>query len=401
MRVLTIAPEPFFTPRGTPFSVYHRALIMGEKGAEIDLLTYGEGEDVAIPGVRILRIPDLPMFGPVRVGPSLLKAVLDVFLLFRTVALLLRNDYDVVHAHEEAAFFCALLKPVFRYRFIYDMHSSLPQQLLNFDFTRSRILIGLFQWLEDLTLRRSDVVITISPALAEHARIRMPDPSRHILIENSLVEEVTDPGPAPAGSAELRLAEDRPVVTYAGTFERYQGLDLLLQAFVRVLERRPDAFLLLVGGDAEQVERYRHLAREQGLDGDCLVHQRVPHAVARRLVSEAAVLVSPRCEGTNTPLKIYEQLASGRPLVATRILAHTQVLSDDVCFLVDPEPESIAEGILTALEDQRRTAEVVRAARELYRRSYSRQAYTRKVGQVLEKVRGDGGALVAASEERA
>lgn len=400
MRVLTIAPEPFFTPRGTPFSVYHRALVMGEKGAQIDLLTYGEGEDVAIPGVRILRIPRLSMFGPVRVGPSLLKAILDVFLLFRTVALLVRNDYEVVHAHEEASFYCALLKPIFGYRFIYDMHSSLPQQLRNFNFTRSRVLIGLFQWLEEFTLRRADVVITISPALAEHARIRMPDPSRHIMIENSLLEEA-NPGSAQPDGLELRLPEDRPLVTYAGTFEHYQGLDLLLPAFARVLGSRPDAFLLLVGGDPEQVELYRRRAREHGLDGDCLVHERVPHSVARRLVMKAAVLVSPRCEGTNTPLKIYEQLASGRPLVATRILAHTQVLTNDVCYLVDPEPEAIAEGIVTALEDERRSAEVVRAARELYRRSYSRSAYARKVVQVMDKVRGHEEALLAASEERA
>ena len=51
----------------------------------------------------------------------------------------------------------------------------------------------------------------------------------------------------------------------------------------------------------------------------------------------AQVLVSARIHGTNTPLKIYEQLASGRPLVATRIWSHTQVLSESVCFLADPD----------------------------------------------------------------
>ena len=60
MKLLMIAPEPFFTPRGTPFSVYYRALVAAEQGASIDLLTYGEGDDVVIPGVRIVRIPRLP-----------------------------------------------------------------------------------------------------------------------------------------------------------------------------------------------------------------------------------------------------------------------------------------------------------------------------------------------------
>ena len=57
MKALVIAPQPFFTPRGTPFSVYYRTLVTAELGVKVDLLTYGEGQDVDIPGVRIIRIP--------------------------------------------------------------------------------------------------------------------------------------------------------------------------------------------------------------------------------------------------------------------------------------------------------------------------------------------------------
>jgi hypothetical protein len=106
MKALVIAPEPFFTPRGTPFSVYYRALLMAESGVEIDLLTYGEGQDVVIPGCRIIRIPRFRMLGPVKVGPSLLKLFLDGWLVLWTVGLLVRNRYAFVHAHEEAVFFC-------------------------------------------------------------------------------------------------------------------------------------------------------------------------------------------------------------------------------------------------------------------------------------------------------
>ena len=55
MKALVIAPQPFFSPRGTPFSVYYRTMVTAELGVEIDFLTYGEGQDVDIPGVRIMR----------------------------------------------------------------------------------------------------------------------------------------------------------------------------------------------------------------------------------------------------------------------------------------------------------------------------------------------------------
>ena len=145
MKLLVVAPQPFFTPRGTPFSVYYRTLVTAEQGVRIDLLTYGVGQDVDIPGVRIVRVPRLRWLEPVPVGPSWRKLVLDVLMVFWTIGLLLRHRYQVVHAHEESVFWCRFLKPIFRFRLIYDMHSSLPQQLENFRFTKSRLLIGAFK----------------------------------------------------------------------------------------------------------------------------------------------------------------------------------------------------------------------------------------------------------------
>jgi glycosyltransferase involved in cell wall biosynthesis len=382
-----IAPQPFFSPRGTPFSVYYRTLVTAELGVTVDLLTYGEGDDVDIPGVRIVRIPRLPFTRGVKVGPSAKKLVLDAVVLLWTLGLLLRRRYDFVHAHEEAVFFCRLLKPLFRYKLVYDMHSSLPQQLSNFRFTTSRTLIGMFERLENASLAGADAVITICPDLASYAEPRVADPARHFLIENSIFDDVrirrngghAEPVPAPPS-----FPHGRPVVLYAGTFEAYQGIDILLAAFLRVRERRPDALLCLAGGSPEQVSRYRAIAAELGLAGDVVFLGRVEPAVARRLTTSAAVLTSPRKHGTNTPLKVYEQLASGVPLVATRIHSHTQVLDDDVCFLVEPTPEAMADGILAALEEGPRRDAVVAAARRRYAERYSRRAYEEKMRRLLE-----------------
>ena len=140
MKYLVIAPQPFFLPRGTPFSVYYRTLISAELGVDIDFLSYGQGEDVDISGVRFYRTPALAFLGPVKIGPSLKKLVHDFFIFFWMLGLLMRNRYDVVQAHEEAVFMALLLKPFFRYKLLYDMHSSLPQQLSNFNFSRNKLL---------------------------------------------------------------------------------------------------------------------------------------------------------------------------------------------------------------------------------------------------------------------
>jgi glycosyltransferase involved in cell wall biosynthesis len=388
MRVLVVAPQPFFTPRGTPFSVYHRTRIMAELGARIDLLTYGEGQDVDLEGVRIIRIPRIRALEPVRVGPSLTKLVLDGLMVLWTLGLLLRRRYDVVHAHEEAVFFCTFLKPLFRFKLIYDMHSSLPQQLGNFGFTRSRLLIGLFERLERAALRAADAVITISPALAEYAVAELGDAERHTLIENTLFDPVRlraggerSPARPPAD-----LPRDGAMIAYAGTLEEYQGIDMLLEAHARLLERVPEAWLLVAGGSADQVARYAAQAARLGLDARCRFTGHLPQEEVRRLVREAALVVSPRTRGTNTPLKIYEILAGAVPLVATRIPSHTQVLSEEVCFLADPDPESFAGALAEALQDGERRARVVEGARALYDACYSPASYRAKMRHVMAQV---------------
>jgi glycosyltransferase involved in cell wall biosynthesis len=387
MRALVVAPHPFFTPRGTPFSVYYRTLITAELGVEVDLLTYWEGQEVAIPGVRVIRIPWVPFTSHVPVGPSLKKLVLDLVMFVWTLGLLLRRRYDFVHAHEESVFFCTWLKPIFGFKLVYDMHSSLPQQLSNFEFTKSRVPIRVFELLEKAALRAATAVITICPDLADHVEAMLQDSSNHVLIENSIFEDVKLASPLPPSAAEAEIMKSvprPPLVVYSGTFESYQGIDVLIQAFAQVHERRPDASLLLVGGTPAQVARYRAIADSCGLNGGCRFTGRVPQATARCLSQHATVLTSPRVKGTNTPLKIYEQLASGIPLVATRIHSHTQILDDDVCFLVEPTVTAMADGILEAITDSSRRDAVTRRALDLYDRRYARHAYEQKMRRLLQ-----------------
>ena len=390
-RGLVVAPQPFFTPRGTPLSVYYRTLVAAEQGVIIDLLTYGDGEDVDIPGMRIRRIPHFPFLGPVRVGPSHAKLFLDLWLILWTIGLLLRRRYDFVHAHEEAVFWCRYLKPLFRFKLAYDMHSSLPEQLKNFQFTNSKWLIRIFQMLEKSALKGSDAVITVCSDLEGRALAHGVRRDRLFLIENSIFESVC------LGNGGRELTEQAPEymapapcspsVVYAGNFEPYQGVDLLLHAFTRVHRERPNVHLLLVGGTPEQVGAMRALAKGLGIAGVAWFTGRVSQACARGYVENATVLVSPRVEGTNTPLKIYELLASGKPLVATRIWSHTQVLNDEVCILVEPNASDLARGLIEALDDEGESARRAENARRLYENAYSRKIYENKMRRFLEVFR--------------
>lgn len=96
------------------------------------MVNYHVGENVDIPGLTIHRIPHVPFIGNVKVVSSWVKPPLDLLLFFESSLLLLRNRYDVIHSHEEAAFFAMFLGLIFRTPHLYDKHSIMPKQLKNF-----------------------------------------------------------------------------------------------------------------------------------------------------------------------------------------------------------------------------------------------------------------------------
>jgi glycosyltransferase involved in cell wall biosynthesis len=377
-----IAPQPFFEPRGTPFSEFHRIRALTDLGHTVDLVTYPIGQDVTMPGLRVFRSLRVPFLAHIQIGPSLAKIPLDALLTLTAVRRAFSDRYDAVHSHEEGGVIGVILAALLRVPHVYDMHSSLPQQLTNFAFTSSPLVRRVFLALERMMIRRSRVVIVICPSLEETV-LEIDAGAHTVLIENApgSAEDHADPGAAAAVRRTLGLGGQTPMVLYTGTFEAYQGLDLLFDAMAIVAAARPDARLVLAGGKPDQVARAREQARAAGIGDVTVFAGERPAAEIPAYLLAADVLVSPRSRGTNTPLKIYQYLRSGKPIVATRLLTHTQVLGDDTAVLTGASKESFADGMLAALNDPGRSAEIGASAQRLAATKYSYAAYLERTRQ--------------------
>ena len=378
-----IAPEPFFEPRGTPFSEYHRIRALLELGHTVDLVTYPFGRDVDLPGLRVFRCARPPLVNEVRIGPSLAKIPLDLALTVTAVRRAMAERYEFIHSHEEGSFIGVVLAALLRVPHLYDMHSSLPQQLTNFAFSRSTVLRGIFSFMERLVIRRSRVVIVICQHLED--TVRSIEPAVPVV----LIENAPGSGDSPVSGSggrireELRIPAGAPLILYTGTFEAYQGLDLLFAAARLVLETRPDTRFVLAGGRGDQIEQARRDSRAAGIEPSVIFAGQRPAEEIPAFLDAADALVSPRSSGTNTPLKIYQYLRSGRPIVATRLLTHTQVLDDTVAILTAATPEGYAQGILSVIEDPARGRAIGARAHQLAETKYSYDAYLSRTRQAI------------------
>ena len=272
---------------------------------------------------------------------------------------------------------------------LYDMHSSLPQQLTNFRFARSRLLRWVFQKVEHASVFGSDVVVTICQDLQDQV-VAMGAGDRSVLIENVMGGDVEEPPTVSAAAVRRQWGIDpgAPLVLYTGTFEPYQGLDMLLDAVAILAKTRPDVRLLVVGGRPEQVEAAREHAAKVGAPAIFTGHQ--PAREIPAFVDAADILASPRIAGTNTPLKLYSYLRAAKPIVATDLLTHTQVLDRETALLAAPEAPAFAAAIERLLASPAEGAALARGAAERARTRYSREMYVSRTRLVCDRLTAAG-----------
>jgi len=394
MDILVLAPQPFFVERGTPIAVDLVLRGLSKRKDRVDVLTYHLGEDVHYEGVTIYRTPDIPFIREIRPGFSMRKLVCDLLMLLWVFPLVLRNRYQVIHAVEEAVFIALLLKFLFRIPYVYDMDSSLSEQMIERYPRLFRPVKFLLAFFERLAIRRAIAVVPVCDALVED--IAPYKPGRVVILRDiSLLASTSNPV-----KEDLRaeLGIEGPLMMYVGNLEDYQGIDLLLESFaLAVKNARNNASLVIIGGKQADIQKYQALARS--LNIHTRVHFLGPKPVENLAdyLAQADILVSPRIKGKNTPMKIYSYLDSGKALLATNLPTHTQVLNDNVALLVDPSPRVFSHGVLRLVEDRYLRQKLGQAAKELVQERHTYTVFQETLNTLYDWIQIDLGLQKTAS----
>lgn len=385
-RVLFLAPHPFYQERGTPIAVDLLLKHFTEEGLLVDLVTFHEGEDRSYEGpgsVTFHRISRPPGCQGIQPGFSLKKLLSDVVLYQKASRLLKTNTYDMIHAVEEAAFLARHLSKRHRIPYIFDMDSSMSRQMLD-KFALIKPLGPLMRWLEHRALRDATAVAAVCDDLAEIARSAGAT-------SVFLLRDVPMIGETESVSEDLRkeCGFTGLMILYVGNLESYQGIDLLLDSFAE-MKGKVDASLVIVGGTQSHIDHYQDKARELKIHANTYFTGPKPLDQLGGLLSQADLLVSPRSQGTNTPMKLYSYMASGTAIVATDRLTHTQVLTPRTAALCAPTPTAYGEMLLTLLQDPERRSALAASALQDVSTTYSIENYRRTVQELLKEVLCDG-----------
>lgn len=376
LRVLFIAPQPFFKWRGSPIRVAFDAQALAELGYEVDLLTLPIGEEKAIPGVQVIRVGNPFRVQDLPIGPSFWKAFFDVLLLLRAFKLARRQAYDIVHAVEDAGIIGVLLQRFTGARLIFEKHSDPASYRRG---PLRNLVMFMYTKFEAFTMRHADALIGTGPGLIAQAKDVAPDTVAHHIfdIPSSLAE--ADPESVAKAREELVQGPDEVLVTYVGSFAVYQGIELLFDIIPTVARRHPTVHFVIIGGTTDEIRDRKERLATQGVAEQVTFLGKIPPDELPNYLAASDILLSPRIAGRNTPLKLLDYLKANRAIMATDTEANRLILDASNAVVAEPQTAEFAAALGALIEDPARRAELGRKGHNLIEKLYNFDEFKRRM----------------------
>jgi glycosyltransferase involved in cell wall biosynthesis len=386
-----IAACPFPANHGTPGSIREMAESLAKLDHEVHIVTYHYGEAIDVDGPSLHRISPLTRESKVVVGPTIRRPLYDLQLVFKAIEITRRYDVDVIHAHGyEAALAAGLCRLVTGVPFVYSAHNTMSDELPTYDFIRpafvARGLARLLDW--------------FVPRLAARC-LPHSENIKTFLIENGLAEctddvvnfgiEIPEEDESQSRSIrdEYQLGDD-PVVIYTGVMDRFQRIDLLLDAMVTITRQIPKARLCMVQTvpNDHQLQSLQKRAEQLGLSHSVLFTPPQTLEGVRRFLAESDVAVVPRPEAPGFPIKLLNYMAAGKPSVLFRSSASGLQHAENA-YLVDQDTSSaLADAIVDLLSNQSLRKHIGRQGRKFVEAHHDRRQVARKIVETWQRTVG-------------
>lgn len=251
-----------------------------------------------------------------------------LFILIVFVMLTLRfpiRRYDVIHIHNmpDVLVFAALIPKLFGTKVILDLHDPMPELMMTIFNTRKESwAVRLMAFLEKQSITFADMVLTVNRTCEELFALRSGGASKISVVMNTPNEQIFRYSPVKLDDAAVSRIGKPFVIMYHGTLVERNGLDLAVEALAQVRQSVPEAELRVYGPRTLYLDDVLHSLSAKGLEeAVAYLGPRTLEELAQAIAQcDVGVIPNKRSMFTeiNTPTRIFEYLALGKPVVAPR-----------------------------------------------------------------------------------
>ncbi len=389
LRIAVVAACPFPYPRGTPVRIHRLASALARRGHEVRVFTYHLGEESRDDRIMICRTPSVPTYNKYSPGPSLQKLmIVDPLLTAKLLIGLKKNPVDVIHAHHyEGLIVAKLARLGRRVPLIYDAHTLLGSELPFFRFGVPKNVVAklgnrLDRWLPSL----SDHVVPVTQKIKDKLVGYGMAADDITVITNGVEHEMFAPD-----DNLPQAANEPPRLIFTGNLAGYQGIEHLLNAFAKVVEKNKQVRLLLV--TESSFEPYEAMATELGVRSQ-IDFSAAPFSQHPDLLADSAIAVNPRMDAAGIPQKLLNYMAAARPTISFQGSAPCIEHGKTGWVVENGDIDAFAEGILKLLDEPDLSERLGRQARESVLSNYTWEIAADKCEALYRRLLGAGKSAV-------
>ena len=356
MKILVIAPTPFFSDRGTHIRILEEAYALEGRGHEITLATYHIGKDLPeelgsrIDVRRIRRL--LFWYKKLEAGPDWQKIILDLLLIKKVFFLARTKRPDVIHAHlHEGVLIGWLVQKMLFWRkikLVADFHGSLTKEMVSHAYLRQSFLQKIFRAVEVWIDNLGDVAVASSwdnaeeiSAVRKNGKVTvLPDGTRLRMFANL---------PRKEGIREqYGVPQDKVVVTYTGALIPNKGIKLFLEAIPLLASRYPEVHFIVAGFPVDQITEYTETTVFQER---VTIVSPLPYYDLPKILRMSDIGVDPKDASVRQASgKTLQYLGAGLPVAVFDTENNREYLALGGTYAKEATAESLAEAIGELIE---------------------------------------------------
>lgn len=354
MKILHIAPTPFFADRGCHVRILGEIRALQAQGHEITLVTYHNGRDVE--NLRIRRIINVPWYTKLEAGSSWHKFYLDLLLLVTAIRTYLEERPEIIHGHLHEGALIGKLVSLFlsggKTPVIFDVQGSLTGELETYGFFRRfRLLKIFFHWLEKMICRLPDFFVCSSNSNSQFIKSKMNVPEHKVYpISDGIYPDFFTGKENRTFKKQLGIPNAKKIIIYTGSLIQSKGIDYFLDAIPMIVEKYSAAHFLIVGYPMEHSKK-----RVKDLNVEEFVYfaGKVDYFHLPKYLALADVAVDPKVdEGSEGSGKIINYMGAGLPVVCFNTLNNRAILQENGFFAKPTNSEDLANKIVEALKNE-------------------------------------------------
>ena len=387
IKVLMIAPTPFFADRGCHMRILGEIRALQHLGYDITLCTYHLGRD--IPGIKTERILNIPWYKKLEAGSSWQKFYIDILLFFKSLRVFWRDKPDLIHGHlHEGAFLGHFVRKLSfrRVPLVFDAQGSLTKELVTYGFFREGAFLHRLFWRFERWIARMPEYtvgsnVTVSAFMVEE--MGLPASNVATVIDGVHTGFFSDKGDAGNLRKELGLPSDSPVVLYTGALLKSKGIDYLWQAIPLVLQQKPETYFVIVGYPVEESQK---TITGVGVADRCLFVGQVDFFKLPAYLFLADLAVDPKIdEAGEASGKIINYMGASLPIVCFEGPNNRKFLGENGIFARSGDVQDLADRIVQALSDPEKTRELGKKNQQRVEEVFSWNANILTYDQVFRK----------------